>query len=211
MANGDSGTRGGADPVECFRAGIDAVLRQPVPLLVSALIVLALSGGPSFTTSFGDARIRLGVPFWSALVGGPLWYGLLAMGHRVAGGAEAQIPEVFDAFRSGKRYGNAVIASLLSSFAVGIGLLLLVLPGIYLMIRLFYVPALVMVEGADGVEALRESWRRTEGRELDVLLFGLLGFGAMIAGVLLCCVGTIPAAAVLAVAYGRFYSLTARA
>ena len=74
----------------------------------------------------------------------------------------------------------ALAASLMQSIAVAIGLFLLILPGLYLAARLILVvPALV--DGArDPLEALRASWRLTQGNGLRILAM----LGALVAAFL---------------------------
>ena len=68
--------------------------------------------------------------------------------------------------------GVRVLLTLLAAFVTGVvvvvGLLLLVLPGLYLFTRLYLVVSAVML-GDDGpLEALSNSWDRTEGNVLTV-------------------------------------------
>lgn len=71
--------------------------------------------------------------------------------------------------------------------AVGVGLVLLVLPGLYLASRLFLAPVLVIDRGLDPVAALKRSWDLTDDVLVEVVVLGLfLGginlVGAMFAG-----------------------------
>ena len=55
------------------------------------------------------------------------------------------------------------MAILLAAVGVALGLLLLVIPGIYLAVRWFFVPQAVVVENARGPAALRRSRELTSG------------------------------------------------
>ena len=58
---------------------------------------------------------------------------------------------------------------ILSTIAIGIGFLFLLVPGIYLMTRLFLaVPILLAEEGGVGA-AIKQSWEETDGRVLQIL------------------------------------------
>ena len=68
----------------------------------------------------------------------------------------------------GVRIFLTLLAALVAGLAVLVGLLLLVLPGLYLFTRLYLVVPAVML-GDDGpLEALSSSWDRTEGNVLTV-------------------------------------------
>ena len=62
-------------------------------------------------------------------------------------------------------------AYFLSIFAVFFGLLLLILPGIYLGARLALFPAFIMLEGKGVIDSLKLSWEKTD--EHGGILFGL--------------------------------------
>ena len=62
-------------------------------------------------------------------------------------------------------------AYILSIIAVFFGLLLLILPGIYLAARLALFPAFIMLEGKGVIDSLKLSWEKTD--EYGGTLFGL--------------------------------------
>ncbi len=65
-----------------------------------------------------------------------------------------------------------VIAQILSGFAIALGFLLLIVPGIYIMVKLLLVPAVVAAENVRGpIAMLQRSWALTKGNSLR--LFGL--------------------------------------
>ena len=61
----------------------------------------------------------------------------------------------------------------------GIGLIVLVIPGLYLGLRLFWPYGDVLVPGASPVEAVRRCWRATRGKALAVLGFQLRAGAAL--------------------------------
>ena len=71
-------------------------------------------------------------------------------------------------------------AALLTAVPVGIGLILLVVPGVYLMARLFLIAPVIMVERAGPMAAIARSWRMTETCAWQVLLLFVLGLLAII-------------------------------
>lgn len=74
----------------------------------------------------------------------------------------------------------AVIASFAQGVAVSFGLMLLVLPGFYLMARLALVVPTLVTRTRDPFEALRHSWQLTTGNGLRIALVLMLLFSAML-------------------------------
>lgn len=66
---------------------------------------------------------------------------------------------------------NLIVGSIVFGIAVGIGLLVLVVPGLFLLVSLFFWNVYVIVEDQNFVEGFRNSWSLTAGRRLR--LFGL--------------------------------------
>lgn len=75
---------------------------------------------------------------------------------------------------------NVVVGGVVFGIAVGIGLLLLIVPGIFLMVALAFWTVIVVDDGASFVEGFRRSWRLTSGRRLRLFLLGLAVFVAVL-------------------------------
>jgi uncharacterized membrane protein len=101
--------------------------------------------------------------------------------------------DVKDTFSTFDNYLNVVLANLLVSAIIGIGFMLLVVPGIILACRLAFVRYLVIDKKLEPVEAVEESWRMTRGHANSIFLMGLLALGIIIAGSICFGVGVIPA------------------
>lgn len=86
-----------------------------------------------------------------------------------------------------------MIAGIISSLLVCIGLFCFVIPGIYLYIRLQFFGQFIVDENAGALDALRKSWYLTEGHGMP--LFGLLlaQLLIVIVGVILFIVGVFVA------------------
>lgn len=69
---------------------------------------------------------------------------------------------------------NLIAGTILYGLAVTVGLVLLVLPGIYLAVTLFFFNYEVVVEGENAVDALANSYSLTAGNRLQLLLLGVL-------------------------------------
>lgn len=68
----------------------------------------------------------------------------------------------------GIRFFLAFVSTLVTGFAILMGLLLLVLPGLYAIVRFYIVIPAVLIDDHGPIEPLRTSWQRTEGRVLEV-------------------------------------------
>lgn len=69
---------------------------------------------------------------------------------------------------------NVIAGTVLYGLAVTAGLILLVLPGIYLAVTLFFFNYEVVVEGENAIDALSNSYSLTAGSRLQLLLLGVL-------------------------------------
>ncbi|WP_435346234.1 hypothetical protein [Haloarchaeobius sp. HRN-SO-5] len=69
---------------------------------------------------------------------------------------------------------NALVGSIVFTFAVGTGLFLLLLPGIFLLVSLYFYTAFIAIEDQNFVEAFRSSWALTKGRRLAAFVFLVL-------------------------------------
>lgn len=69
---------------------------------------------------------------------------------------------------TGVRFLLAFVSALVAGIAILVGLLLIVLPGLYAMVRFYLVIPAVVIDDYGPIEALRTSWRRTEGRVLEI-------------------------------------------
>ncbi|HEX8968287.1 MAG TPA: hypothetical protein VF937_10420 [Chloroflexota bacterium] len=164
-------------------------------------------GGLLGSQSRGGASALSGL--YQILIGTPIFYGAAYAWLRAVRG---QKPEVSDLFVPFQRYWlTSVLAGLLTEVIVVVGFILLIVPGIYLAVRLSFVPFIVVDEGRGPVEALTESWRRTEGFFWTIFGSGLLGIVVVIVGFVLLIVGSIPAFMLVYLAFASLYAaITAR-
>ncbi|MDR1645027.1 MAG: glycerophosphoryl diester phosphodiesterase membrane domain-containing protein [Tannerellaceae bacterium] len=70
-----------------------------------------------------------------------------------------------------------------------LGTLVLLLPAIYVAIRLMFYQAFIIEEDAGIIESLKKSWQITKGQELPLFLLALVWLGLFIAGFLLFLIG----------------------
>jgi len=179
----------------------DNFLRFLLVIIVLGLLVApmsALKSGPShdfhWDNDFGSMEHFLtfsAIGIAAAFIGfiGLLYNLLVLPVFRYGGkmmflqGVRRQEPE-FDNLISGfrKNYLNIVLASLLTSALIAIGLICILVPGIIIACRLVFTPYLVMDRGLDPIKAVEESWRLTRGHGWTIFFMGFVSFFIMIGG-----------------------------
>lgn len=82
-----------------------------------------------------------------------------------------------------------LITNILFSIAVCIGMVLLIIPGIYLYLRLQFFTAFIVEEDCGIIESLQKSWNMTQGQTLPLFLLLLTMIGTAIVGCILFFVG----------------------
>lgn len=112
----------------------------------------------------------------------------------IANGQPVQIGSFF----TPRNVVNVVIASVLSSIIVGIGVLLCIVPGVIATILLLFTTAVVVDRNVSGVEGLRTSFAIAKANFGPTALTWLTTVGIGILGVLACLVGLIVAYPVIA-------------
>jgi hypothetical protein len=129
-------------------AGYEVLLDLPAPveLLLVVLFVLWLS----------RLVLRIGAIRW------------------FVGDATRPLETALFARRLGWTVLNLIAGTILYGVAVAVGLILLVLPGIFLAVALFFFNYEVIVEGENAVDALSNSYALTAGNRLQLLLLGVL-------------------------------------
>lgn len=67
-----------------------------------------------------------------------------------------------------------MVASIVVTILVGIGLLLLVLPGVFLALSFYFVTQRIAVEDENFVEAMSESWALAKGERLELFVLAVV-------------------------------------
>lgn len=114
-----------------------------------------------------------------------------------------EVSEIFDGFKT--NFGNIVLSNLLMFLIIGLGFVLLIVPGIILACRLAFVPYLVMDKNMDAVEALKKSWEMTKGHGWTIFFMALLAVLIIIAGFIVFIVGVIFAVMWITAAFAALY------
>lgn len=130
--------------------------------------------------------------FWLAytfLVYLPLSYGMLNAFLKAVRNEKVHATDIFKAHAN---FWNAVLANILVSTIVGLGFAFLIIPGIFFLSKLSFVPYYIVDKKMEVVDALKLSWHNTRGFTARIFIifllagpiFGLgvicLGFGSII-------------------------------
>jgi hypothetical protein len=162
--------------------------------LVQALVAVATEGG-GFLTAF----------VWSVLgaILGLIGY-FLVQGALVAavddvrdGRADREIGDLYRAVQP--RLPALIVAGVLAAIGVGLGLLLLIVPGLFLLTRWILIIPVIVLEGRSAGESFGRSSELVKGNGWNVFgliavtFVGLLIAGAIVAGIIAILIGFLPA------------------
>lgn len=138
---------------------LSAAVVAPVHLVVEGIGLEMLTGPYDDSPTLSEAAVPTVVDFLvvSPIVTAICIFALrsVAAGQRI--GARQAFISGFEAFTP------LFLAVAIAAVGIAIGFVLLIVPGIYLLVRLFFVPQAVVIEGARGLDALRASSRVVEG------------------------------------------------
>lgn len=190
---------------ECFSVGwarfkehawflVGMTLGMYVLMFLFAHVIENIYNGIEPTSSFLDILSNM-VLYW-------LYFGMTVVILKII---DRKPYSISDLFVFDKQVILYIVGALLYGIMVGIGFLLLIVPGIYLALRYgFFWYAIV--DGRKGiVESFKESARITEGVKWSLLLFVFACIGVMILGALLLGVGMLVAVPVAMLATAHLY------
>ena len=143
---------------------------------------------------------------YSILIVGPVEYGVSFAYLKAARGDKPEIKDMFEAFRN---YWNAVLASVVVGVIVLIGIIALIIPGIVFACKLAFTPYLVVDRKMQVIEAVKESWRMSNGHAWKVFLIGLFAIPISMAGLIVFGVGIIVATMWISLALASLYHAVA--
>jgi uncharacterized membrane protein len=110
-----------------------------------------------------------------------------------------------DVFGGGGIFLSVLVAHFITSFAVGLGFVFLIVPGVIIAVSLSMTVPLIADRNLGPIDALSESWKLTEGNRVNLFIFGLIGVGLGIAGLCACGIGILLVSPLLCVAWLYIY------
>lgn len=158
------------DTIAYIAEGWQIYKREPVLLSGVTLLMVICSA------------IAGSIPFASALVTPPLLAGIYVMVMRIERGDQVRFSNYFDGFRW---WLPLVLASLVMSLFISLGILLLVLPGLYLALAYGFTSLNIIDAGQNFWPAMENSRKLITANFWQYLLLALLFL-------LICILGAIP-------------------
>jgi len=144
---------------------------------------------PGIFIIYGVIMLLLtGVPLSGLLLGGPLVTGFYIVAHLIGRGKRVTFS---DFFRSFDKFVPLLVLHLLMILFITLGLLLLVIPGIYLAVSYLFAHFFVWFYDVDPYEATRMSRKVTGGNFSQILLLCLILAGINILGAIAFGVGLL--------------------
>ena len=178
-------------------------------LIAAGVICFAIGFGVSFVLSFPIGFMQAGaskaevahpsaalqayqtlVSIIGQIVDLFLGLGLARIGLNIVSEKPVEISMLFG---EGRKLGSAILASILYVLMVGVGLLLLVVPGIYIALRFSQFKTAIVDKELGAIDALKYSAKITQGNLMNLFGLGIVCFLIVVAGALALVVGLIVA------------------
>jgi uncharacterized membrane protein len=187
-------------PVAVFAFFLTEALTQAV----GAAPAVFASSGAIQPNSPAAGGLSLSFIALNLVVGSFLNVGLTRVFLQIARG---ETPAFAVLFSGADRLGAMLLSTILVGMIVGLGFVLLIVPGIVLGLGLCLSQFYVVDANLSPARALAASWAATKGHKGNLLVLGFAAFGLILLGLLMLLVGvlaTLPIAYIaLAVAYTR--------
>jgi len=202
------------DAGKSYSVGWDVLKAFFVELLVITIVFMVLTGPISVIQWKIDSWEWFLVPLalfgitYGVFVAGPIEYGAKWVFLKAVRGERIEVRDIFVVFQ--KNYWNVVIANIVVSIIVGLGIVMLIVPGIIFACRLAFVPYLVVDREMDVMDALRVSWDMTRGYGWQIFLMGLLAIPIVILGLLCFFVGVFVSVMWISTAFAVMYHAVAK-
>ncbi|MBI5524483.1 MAG: DUF4339 domain-containing protein [Desulfarculus sp.] len=174
----------------CLSEAFGLIKKYPGPFLLGNIVFMIIS---SFTGGL--------------LIGN--WYaGVMLMVRKARAGEPVEFGDIFKGF---DRFGLVLGAGLIFSFAVGLGMLFFIIPGLLAGAYLLYVVPLVALEEMSIGDAIKASGKMVEGHLWNHALFLFVISLVGLSGVILCYVGVFVTAPLIPIAIGLAFENNRRA
>jgi uncharacterized membrane protein len=168
------------DAASGYKLSIENVLQQGLNLFRKEPAAFIIYGVIS--------AIALSNPISGMLLGGPVIAGYYIVAQRINNNRSIELSDFFESF---DKFIPLLILNLLISLLVFLGLLILILPGIYLAISYLFAHFFVWFYEVEPLEALRLSRKTVAGNFGQVLLLSLVLGGINLLGLMAFGVGIL--------------------
>lgn len=157
-------------------------------LVMATFVGPAGRGGNPFVMAFGVIGLTLLATAFNLAVGAYLQSGFHVLLLRVARGENAEIADMFSATRFFWRF---FWGTLLFQIMIGIGFVLLIIPGIILVLMFWPIYYVIVDRDTGVIESLRLAQELTSGNYMAVFVLFLASLGIGLLGILGCGVGLL--------------------
>ena len=164
-----------------------------VNLLVVTLIIIVAQSLSGFSNSGSNPSFSersLSFVIW-LLIAGPIVFSSAWVFLKAVRGDAYEIKDVFSCFS--KDYFEIMLANLLVTFIVMIGIVFLIIPGIIFAVKLAFVPYLLMDKQMKAMDAIKASWEMTKGYFWQIFFLGFISIFIVLGGLILFIIGIFPA------------------
>ncbi len=190
------------DVAAAFRAGWRGFTGNIGPLLVVALVVWVVTGSVNWLFNDTTGVVQFLGSVLSFFLGQLVAVVWITLALRIIDGGEISEQSLLP---NGATLVSYIIASLLFSLMFGIGLVLLIIPGIFVALIFGLYGWALVDKQLPPIDALRASSQLTSGHRGQLFVFGLAAIGINIVGLLLLLVGVLVTSAVTLIAAGHVY------
>lgn len=197
------------DAGSSYSVGWKVLWASFVELLVISIVYMILTGPVSVVQWKIDSIEWFLVPLalfgitYGIFVAGPIQYGAKWVFLKAVRGERIEVRDIFVVFQ--RNYWNVVIANVVVGIIVGLGIVMLIVPGIIFACRLAFVPYLVVDREMDVMDALRVSWDMTRGYGWQIFFMGLLAIPVVLLGLICLFVGVFVSVMWISVAFAAMY------
>lgn len=207
---------------DAFGASWDIMWKNFLILFVVSIIYGIISGpfmgfqwnisegfGAPFDFDLSPGLLALMIPLGIIGIGlgvfvtGPIGYSTKWVFLKAVRGEKYEIKDMFAVFQ--RNYWNAVLGNIVVGLIIGIGFLMLIVPGIIFACRLAFVPYLIIDREMEVTEALNKSWEMTKGYGWQIFFMGVLSFFIVIGGLLALFFGVFISAVWILTAFATIY------
>lgn len=179
-------------PTEAFGKGQTLFFKHWKDVLKLFVVMVVVQFVFQFVTGmFGDEGMLMGLMQLAGnILSAYLGFGFFKSMFILYDGKSVELSDLAQPIAPAVRY---VVGTFLMSLAVGIGMIFLVIPGLYLLTKYFFVPALLTDTDMSIGDAFAASSKMTAGRQMDMFLYVVLTVVAVIVGLLALIVGSFVA------------------
>lgn len=179
-------------PTEAFGKGQTLFFKHWKDVLKLFIVMLVAQFAFQFVAGmFGDDGMMYGLLNLAGnILSAYLGFGFFKSMFMLYDGKSVELNDLVQPVAPAVRY---IIGTFLMSLAVGVGMIFLIIPGLYLLTKYFFVPALLTDTDMSIGDAFAASSKMTAGRQMDMFLYVVLTIVAVIIGLIALIVGSFVA------------------